>query len=187
MDSGGNVLAVRFWTKTSDETALESCVREHGQMVYRIAFSVLRNPHDAEDAAQETFLRALRSGRVEDVNDSRAWLAKIAWRIALDHRRPEDLELSAIVEPASGAVNAESSLLAGERTKILHELIISLPRDLQDVVTLSTVQELSGTDVAAILGIPEASVRTRMHRARELMKEKLQSRYGTKSARGETR
>ncbi len=72
MDSGGNVLAVRFWTKASEETALEVCVREHGQMVYRIAFSVLRNPHDAEDAAQETFLRALRSGRLKDVTDSRA-------------------------------------------------------------------------------------------------------------------
>lgn len=49
MRDGGNVLAVQLWTKTSKETAFETCVREHGQMVFRIAFSVLRNAHDAED------------------------------------------------------------------------------------------------------------------------------------------
>ena len=175
---GGSVLTVRLWTKTSDETALETCVREHGGMVYRIAYSVLRNAHDAEDAAQETYLRAMKSGRLEDVNDSRAWLAKIAWRIALDHRRKESIDLSAIAEPASAAPNAESQMLAEERSHMLHELIRSLPSDLQDVVVLSTVQELSGADVAAILGIPEASVRTRMHRAKTLMKEKLEAKLG---------
>lgn len=185
MRDGGNVIAVRLWAKASDETALESCVREHGHVVYRIAFSVLRNEQDAEDAAQETFLRALRSGRLKDVNDSRAWLAKIAWRIALDHRRPKVVAIDAIAEPASLALDAESHLLREERTQLLHELIRSLPRDLQDVVTLSTVQELSGADVAAILGIPETSVRTRMHRARTLMKERLETRLrkGAEDAR----
>lgn len=185
MRDGGNAIAVRLWTKASDETALESCVREHGQIVYRIAFSVLRNQHDAEDAAQETFLRALRSGKLNDVNDSRAWLAKIAWRIALDHRRPQDVGIDAIAEPASTALDAENQMLREERTQLLHELIRSLPRELQDVVTLSTVQELNGTDVAEILGIPESSVRTRMHRARALMKEKLEAklRKGAQDAR----
>lgn len=174
MTNGGSVLAVRLWTKASDETAFETCVREHGQMVFRIAFSVLRNEHDAEDAAQETFLRALRSGKLNDVKDARAWLAKIAWRIALDHRRTTDVSIEAIAEPMSPSLNAENEMLREERMQMLHGLIRSLPRDLQDVVTLSTVQELSGSDVAAVLGIPEASVRTRMYRARALMKEKLE-------------
>jgi RNA polymerase sigma-70 factor (ECF subfamily) len=182
MRDGGNVLAVRLWTKASDETAFETCVREHGQMVFRIAVSVLRNAHDAEDAAQETFLRALRSGRLKDVNDSRAWLARIAWRIALDHRRPEDVPIDAVAEPAALTLDAENTLLREERTQILQELIRSLPRDLHDVVTLSTVQELSGADVAAILGIPEASVRTRMYRARALMKEKLETKLRGRAA-----
>ena len=182
MRDGGNVLAVRLWTNTSDETALETCVREHGPMVYRIAFSVLRNSHDAEDAAQETFLRAVRSGKLTDVTDSKSWLARIAWRIALDHRRPAAIAIDAIAEPISQLPDAENELLHAERTELLYELIQSLPRDLQDVITLSTVQELSGADVASILGIPEASVRTRMHRARALMKEKLESRLRTRSA-----
>lgn len=182
MRDGGNVLAVQFWAKASDETALENFVREHGAMVYRIAFSVLRNPHDAEDAAQETFLRALRSGKLKQVDDARAWLAKIAWRIALDQRRTESLAMEDLAEPASQLPDAENAMLREERTQLLHELIRSLPPDLQDVITLSTVQELSGADVAAVLGIPEASVRSRMHRARALMKEKLQAKLKSQPA-----
>ena len=182
MNDGGNVLAVRLWTKASDETAFETCVREHGQMVFRIAFSVLHNEQDAEDAAQETFLRALRSGKLKDVKDSRAWLAKIAWRIALDLRRPEAVAMDAITEPASVGLDAENALLREERAQILQELIASLPRDLRDVVTLSAVQELSGADVAEILAIPEASVRGRMYRAKELMKEKLQAKLRGRAA-----
>jgi RNA polymerase sigma-70 factor (ECF subfamily) len=184
MGYGGNVLAVGFWAKASDDTAFENCVRLHGQMVYRIAFSVLRRPQDAEDAAQETFLRALKSGRLKEVNDARAWLARIAWRIALDHRRAADVPIEEIAEPASPMLDAENQLLREERSKLLQELIRSLrslTRELQDVVTLSTVQELSGSDVAAILGIPEASARTRMHRARALMKEKLEAKLRRKS------
>lgn len=182
MRDGGDVLAVRFWTKAADETALESCVREHAPMIYRIAFSVLRDPHHAEDVAQETFLRALRSGKLNEVNDARAWLARIAWRTALDHLRDADTPIEEIAEPASPLPDAEDSLLRDERVQLLRELIRSLPRDLQEVVTLSTVQELSGADVAEILGIPGASVRTRMHRAKELMKEKLAARLQSKSA-----
>ena len=176
MNDGGNVIAVRLWTKTSDETAMESCVREHGAMVFRIAYSVLRNPQDAEDAAQETFLRALRSGKLKEVADARAWLARIAWRIALDHRRTESVALESIVEPAALSLGAEERMLREERSRLLQDLIRSLPRDLQDVVTLSTVEELSGADVAEILRIPEASVRTRMHRARNLMRERLETK-----------
>jgi RNA polymerase sigma-70 factor (ECF subfamily) len=181
MRNGGDVIAVRLWTKASDEPAWESCVREHGQMVYRIAFSVLRNSHAAEDAAQETFLRALRSGKMKDIRDARAWLAKIAWRSALDHRRSDEVSIESVAEPESHVLDVETQVLRDERTRLLHELIRSLPRDLQDVVTLSTVQELSGADVAQILGIPEASVRTRMHRARELMKQKWESRLRQQS------
>ena len=176
MNDGGDVIAVRFWVKASDETALEGCVREHGPMVFRIAYSVLRNPQDAEDAAQETFLRALRSGKLKDVADARAWLARIAWRIALDHRRPENIAIESIAEPAALAPGAEERMLREERSRLLQELIRALPRELQEVVTLSAVQELSGADVAGILGIPEASVRTRMHRARTLMRERLEEK-----------
>jgi len=69
------------------DAAMEEAVREHSRAVYRITFSVLRNHHDAEDATQETFVRLLRYGkenRLASVGHLRAWLARVAWRVALD-------------------------------------------------------------------------------------------------------
>ena len=85
------------------EDELECVVREHARMVYRIAHSVLRNHHDAEDATQETFVRVLRYRRkLAGVKDPRAWLARIAWRVSVEKRRnlPEVAldEVSADVE-----------------------------------------------------------------------------------------
>lgn len=70
---------------TEDE--LELLVREHARLVYRIAYSVSRNRQDAEDATQETFLRVLRhSGKLAGVRNSRAWLARIAWRVGIERK-----------------------------------------------------------------------------------------------------
>src|SRR5277367_4325888 len=71
-----------------EEDLLETAVREHTRLVYRIAYSVLRNPADAEDATQEIFLRVLRYGkRLAAIHDQKAWLARIAWRVAVQRRK----------------------------------------------------------------------------------------------------
>ena len=69
----------------SEDAELESLVRQHSRMVYRIAYAVLRSHHDAEDAAQETFLRVLRyRHKLANVENGKTWLARIAWRVAVD-------------------------------------------------------------------------------------------------------
>src|ERR1700686_5202058 len=71
-----------------EEDLLETAVHEHARLVYRIAYSVLRNPADAEDATQEIFLRVLRYGkRMAGIHDQKAWLARIAWRVAVERRK----------------------------------------------------------------------------------------------------
>ena len=163
------------------ETAadLEVLVHEHSALVFRIAYSVLRNPQDAEDAAQETFLRALRYGRrLRQVEDARRWLARVAWRVALDRRRRQP-EIS--LEEAAQAVRtlrdagaASDQIAAGrEMMALLEGLIAALPAELRQTLTLSTVEELPAADVAVLLDIPEATVRTRVFRARQILKEKL--------------
>src|SRR6185312_2186454 len=72
----------------TEEDQLELTVRQHAQLVYRIAYSVLRNHHDAEDTTQEVFVRVLRAERkLATVDDPRRWLARIAWRTAIERKR----------------------------------------------------------------------------------------------------
>ena len=67
----------------TQEDDLERLVREHARLVYRVAFSVLRHHHDAEDAVQETFMRVLRyRAKLKEVREPKTGLARIAWRVA---------------------------------------------------------------------------------------------------------
>src|SRR5271169_5230622 len=72
-------------SRADSNDRLEGLVRQHSRLVYRIAYAVLRRHHDAEDATQETFLRVLRySSKLAAVEDSKTWLARIAWRVSVD-------------------------------------------------------------------------------------------------------
>ena len=162
---------------------LEAAVREHSRLVYRIAFSVLRNPADAEDAAQETFLRVLRHGRkLARVQDQKAWLARIAWRVVVERRRLS-VRSSARTEEASAALpsralGADRLLLEQERSAILSELVASLPEPLQQALVLSSIEEIAPREAAIVLGISEAAVRSRAFRARQILRSKLSAVFG---------
>jgi RNA polymerase sigma-70 factor, ECF subfamily len=163
------------------DAAVEEAVREHSRTVYRIAFSVLRNQHDAEDATQETFVRLLRHGkqqRLASVRHLRAWLARVVWRVALDRRKavPEVSLHEAAEAVSSLRANGAGAdeIAASEQMKLLlGRLIEGLPRPLRDTLNLSLSEELSSPEIAAVLGIPEGSVRERLWRARRMLKEKL--------------
>ena len=166
----------------TDEELLEAAVREHARLVFRIAYSILRNHHDAEDATQETFARATRHLRkLREIDDLRAWLARVVWRIAVD-RRPKTMQIALDeLEQSSGELRSEQvaadDLVLGEQLQhLLEPMIASLPVKLRDPLTLSTVEELSPRDISQVLGINEAAVRSRLFRARQILKEKLAGR-----------
>src|ERR1700686_5240020 len=90
---------------------LVALVRDHSRLVYRIAYAVLRRHHDAEDATQETFLRVLRySAKLAAVEDPKTWLARIAWRVAVDRsgRRGRMREIP-LEDPEKPVVEVASS------------------------------------------------------------------------------
>jgi len=158
---------------------LELAVREHARLVYRIAYSVLRNHHDAEDATQETFLRVLRYRRALDgVQEQKTWLARVAWRTAIERRRKvneiafDEMAVS-IAQLRSSEISADQLLLSGEMRRVLQTLIAALPGNLRDPLTLSTVEEMTPADIAAVLGMNEAAVRSRLFRARQILRDKL--------------
>ncbi len=172
-----------------EDDVLETAVREHAGLVYRIAYSVLRNPADAEDATQEVFLRVLRYGKKgAGIHDQKAWLARIAWRVAIDRRK-------STAKAAAGTQKAEDTLVAPghgadrvlleqERSAALERLISALPGPLRDALVLSTLEEIAPREVAVMLGISEAAVRSRSFRAREILRDRLlaQDRPGKTTA-----
>jgi RNA polymerase sigma-70 factor (ECF subfamily) len=151
---------------------LEATIRRHARLLFKVAYGVLRNSHDAEDVVQETFLRAHRSGFGE-VRDVPSWLATIAFRLALDRKRkPEELELAEVEVPAKHP-DAEHTAIHRQEVERLRTLIASLPDNLRFPLVLSAIEELNSRQIGEMLGIPESSVRGRIMRARQLLKDKM--------------
>src|SRR5580698_9715427 len=164
----------------TDEDELELVVREHARLVYRIAYAALRNHHDAEDATQETFLRVLRyRQKLADVRELKTWLARIAWRVALGRRsKAREVGLDDVVSDVRSAEATAEEIVQGiQLSRVLHDLIGALPEKLRDPLTLSTLEELTPAEIAEVLGTNEAAVRSRIFRARQILKQKLAARW----------
>ena len=97
-------------TVATTNEILESLVREHSRLVYRISYAVLRSHHDAEDATQETFMRVLRySAKLAAVEDPKTWLARIAWRVAVDRSKRYGRTREIALDDAETSVDVASS------------------------------------------------------------------------------
>jgi RNA polymerase sigma-70 factor, ECF subfamily len=155
---------------------LASLVDQYAGALYRVAYSVLRNPADAEDAVQEAFLRVLRHlHNLGEVRDHRVWLIRIVWNIVLDRKRraktrPETDDVSELarVLPSTG-LSAEETAAASQHHAHVLGCIERLPAKERQVLLLSAFEELSSVEIATVLGITESSVRSRLFRARNLM------------------
>lgn len=160
----------------AEEETIAALVTEYSGTLYRVAFSVLRNSADAEDAVQEAFLRVLRHrDTLDEVRDQRVWLIRIVWNIVLDRKRraktrPEtdDVSEMARILPCGG-LSAEQVAAAAEHHAHVLACVDQLPAKERQVLHLSAFEELSSVEIAAVLGITESSVRSRLFRARNLM------------------
>jgi RNA polymerase sigma-70 factor (ECF subfamily) len=158
------------------EDLFAAIVRRQSLFVFRVAFAIVRNSHDAEDVVQETFLRVYRGSAWKDMRNERAFLARTAWRIAVD-RLPRSREVAAEVDHASTELGPEDAVLSAEKMAVVHRLVDALPEELRQPLALSTVYEMTSREIAGIMGIAEGTVRTRLTRARQVLKKKLE-RYG---------
>ncbi len=160
----------------ADEEALAALVSQYAGTLYRVAYSVLRNASDAEDAVQEAFLRVLRHREtLTEVRDQRVWLIRIVWNIVLDRKRrsktrPETDDVSELarVLPASG-LSAEERAAAAQHHAHVLSCVEQLPAKERQVLMLSAFEELTSVEIASVLSISESSVRSRLFRARNLM------------------
>jgi len=176
----------RSQAEGADES-IAALVRDHSRLVYRIAYAALRQHHDAEDATQEVFLRVLRyRSKLPEVEDPKTWLARIAWRVAVERSKRRPANESSIdddtspVDLASDAPIADAQFEHSQATAILEKLIEALPEKLRQPLILSTIEEMSPREVAAVLGANESAVRSRVFRARKILEEKLSERIGNR-------
>jgi RNA polymerase sigma-70 factor, ECF subfamily len=167
--------------------AIESLVREHSRLVFRIAYSVVRNHADAEDVVQEVFLRVAKHG-VERIDDPKAWISRIAWRASVDRfrnlKRAEQEEFDERIHtPAVQTTGTEQEMVSRERLALLDRMIAALPNKERDALLLTSVEELTSAEAAKVLGTTETSVRARVFRARQRLGQKLQKLTGASYGR----
>jgi RNA polymerase sigma-70 factor (ECF subfamily) len=164
---------------TGEEAEFTELVRRQSRFVFRVAYAVLLNSHDAEDVVQETFLKLYRNRGWQNLDNERAFLARVAWRVAVDSRSRASQPVSPCFSPdqadelPSLRPGPEQNLLAANQGATVHSMIDALPEDLRLPLTLSAFDELNSREIGGILGIPEGTVRTRMQRAREMLRKKL--------------
>jgi RNA polymerase sigma factor (sigma-70 family) len=160
----------------------EELVARYQDQVYALALRFLRSPGDAEDLAQEAFLRAFRGleGFKGEARFS-TWLYRVTWNLCADwlrrHRRPGregGTGLEEAAELADGRSDLEGGLLASEEKRAVRRSVDELDEKYRAVVVLLYYQKLSYEEIAAVLGLPLKTVETRLYRARRLLRESLE-------------
>jgi RNA polymerase sigma-70 factor (ECF subfamily) len=164
--SADEALAREFEARLADSSAL----------AFRVAYSVLRHQQDAEDVAQDAFARAHRKfADLRDRDRFRAWLVRMTWRLALDHRRGERRRLAREAFAVRGEAQSthRDDAAAGERAARLWRAIDQLPEKLRVVVVLAAIEEHGVKDVARLLDVPDGTVKSRLFEARRKLQEML--------------
>ena len=157
--------------------AFDLLVERYQERAYRIAWSIVRDREDAKDCAQEAFARAFRRFReLRDREKFRAWLVKMTWHLALDRRRADKRRLvredtAMRLTPQAG--DAEADAIASERAARLWRAIDALPEKLRVVTVLAAIEGHGVREVAALLGIPDGTVKSRLFDARQKLQELL--------------
>ena len=159
-----------------DANAFAELVRRYQGRLYRLAYRMLGNAEEAQDATQEAFLRAYRALSSFRLDASFSpWMYRIATNVCLDmlrSRRPQaSLDESPLDPPAT--LSVEGAVAERERLRAVAEAVGRLPVGLRTVFLLRHEAELSYEEIAQTLGLPLNTVRTRLFRARNALKELL--------------
>lgn len=148
---------------------------ESSRLVFRVAFSVLRQREDAEDVAQDAFLKAYRTfHQLRDRQSFHAWLSSIARRLALDRYRKNRRQRAPEGAGASRVEGTTNALIDRERAEKLRLAIDALPEKLRVVVLLADIEEHDIREVARLAGVREGTVKSRLFAGRKRLKERLQ-------------
>lgn len=183
--------------KAGDQAAYVQMVERYSPTIYNLALRMMGTREEAEEVLQETFLSAFRSvGRFEGRSQLGTWLYRIAHNAAMMRLRRRQLPVTSI-DAASQNEDGEivprqlvdwgalpdELLLSAELRRVLDAAVAALPEGLRSVFVLREIEGLSTTETAQVLGLSEANVKVRLHRARLALRERLSGYFAT-AARG---
>jgi RNA polymerase sigma-70 factor (ECF subfamily) len=156
--------------RQGDESAYEVLVGEHQQAIFRLAYLLLGDPGEAQDIAQETFIRAFRAlDRFDTTRPLRPWLMRITTNLARNQRRSVGRYLAALQRMVSADPDRFGSTNLDDNQKWEHqalwESVKRLDRNDQEIIYLRYFMELSEAETAETLAIAPGTVKSRLHRA----------------------
>jgi RNA polymerase sigma-70 factor (ECF subfamily) len=177
--------------RQGDKSACEECIRVHSPGVYRLALRLMRDPSEAEDVMQDAFLSAFKGIESFDGRSTlRTWLYRIAYNAAmmrLRKRQPEFVSLDDAPDLPGGwqpprvfhdwSSAPDQELETAEVRDALERAVQELPPTLRAAFVMRELEELSTAETAAALGLSEDAVKTRLHRARLWLRERLSGHF----------
>jgi RNA polymerase sigma-70 factor (ECF subfamily) len=168
--------------RSGDAGSYDYLVSKYSKRVASIAWGIVRNAHDAEDLAQEAFVKAFQSiGRFKEGEPFGPWIYRIVTNLALDvvkHRSRFRHEELTETEPAARRDNAELGAVSNELASRIDRALESLPENQRVVARLYLVEQFDHGEIASMMGLSEGTVRSHLSLARKKLKEQLADLYG---------
>ena len=177
-----------------DERAFRELVQEHRDRVFNITFRMLGNRAEAEDVAQEVFISVFKYiDEFREESKFSTWLYRVAVNqcknrikyLARRHDRDRDeLDETTQGNGVNGSIGGalpsspSEALQSAQMEKVLQEAIANLDEDQRIVVVLRDVEDLSIEEICEITGLPDGTVKSRLHRARLVLRKRLQRHVG---------
>ncbi|MBQ4629075.1 MAG: sigma-70 family RNA polymerase sigma factor [Clostridia bacterium] len=175
--------------KTGDEQAFEAFIRENQTRVYRIALSLVHNPQDAEDIAQETFVKVYMS--ISSFNGQSAittWMYRIVYNLAVDFLKkhgkrakvtktlddPEDPELLILSDES---FLPEEAFEKKQMKRDLYEALKTLPDEQRELIELKDIHGFSYEEIVAMTSLKEGTLKSRLNRGRLALKNYLSKKW----------
>ena len=168
--------------RSGDRQAAAALASLCGSDVYRLALYIFHKEDEARDAAADIFARLYATPEKIPLENFRAWLMRVTYNHCLDNLRrrktlnrllPKIYERQARLEQSP----EEAVVEAGEQAEV-RQAVANLPEQERVIVFLRYYQQLSYTEISSVLGVPEATVGTRLHRAREKLRKRLSDDRG---------
>lgn len=173
----GYSLALFAGEDTRSQLDVANIVHTHAALLFRVAYSVVRNRQEAEDVVQDTFVRVLlHRSKLPAIQDLRVWLVRIAWNLALDHRRrirPDQLDYTFAASLTGTDLPADQAIDQVQRTQAVLTEMERLPKAERNVLLLSAINEMTIQEVAQVLKKSESATRALIFRARTRLKERV--------------